>query len=62
MDIEGAEFDVLDHLLVSDVLPNVGDVFVETHEKRIPSLRERKDRLEQLMRKRGITNINLNWN
>ena len=62
MDIEGAEFDVLDHLLECDVLSNVGNVFVETHEKRIPSLQQRKERLQQLMQERNITNVNLNWN
>lgn len=61
MDIEGAEFDVLEDLVANEVFSSVGELFVETHEKRIPSLRERKRSFEQLMRERNITNINLDW-
>ena len=41
MDVEGAEVAVLERLLDADLAASIGAIFVETHEKQLPSLRAR---------------------
>jgi FkbM family methyltransferase len=61
MDIEGAEVDVLEHLIADGCLHLCDRVFVETHEDRIPSLRERTERLRDLSRGDLRGRLFLDW-
>ncbi len=61
IDIEGAEINLLNDLLDKGILRNIPYVFVETHEKKIPSLRKPTEMLKQRISKEGYSNINLNW-
>lgn len=62
MDIEGAEVALLDRLLEQpQALAAIGRLFVETHDHKIPQLREGTDRLREKIRHRGLDQINLDW-
>jgi FkbM family methyltransferase len=61
MDIEGAEVAVLERLLESGLQDRVEQAFVEVHDRKIPELAERTDRLRALLRERGLTNFDLTW-
>ena len=57
MDIEGAEVEVLERLLGSTDTRLLGEVFVETHEKYQPELRERTQALRDRVEKDKLTHI-----
>jgi FkbM family methyltransferase len=59
VDIEGAEVALLGHLLDKNLVNRFGSVFVETHEKQIPSLREATMNL--VRRCQPYPHINLDW-
>ncbi|NIA69074.1 FkbM family methyltransferase [Pelagibius litoralis] len=61
MDIEGAEVAVLERLLERGLENRIGQAFVEVHDRKMPELAERTNRLRALLRKRGLTNFDLNW-
>jgi len=62
MDIEGAEFAVLDHLMASDTLDLIDHLFVETHDAKIPALAEIAARVRQRLAARNSSpTINLDW-
>lgn len=61
LDIEGAEIEVMNHLIDRNCLSRAQNIFVETHEAKIPSLvaptRALQDRLAGL----GATHVRLDW-
>lgn len=61
MDIEGAECDIMLHLLESPVLSNIGVMYVETHEDKIPELRKKTEQIKEIVKQRNIRNIHFNW-
>jgi FkbM family methyltransferase len=62
MDIEGAEVALLDRLLGQPrALAAIGWLFIETHDHKIPELRDGTKRLREQIRQRGLDRINLNW-
>ena len=61
LDVEGAEFDILLKLIHTGVYTKVRHIFVETHEDKIPELREKSDETRRLIADNGITNIDLDW-
>lgn len=61
MDVEGAECGILMKLIESDVINKIDHVFVETHDHKIPELKAETDEIRELIEKRGIQNINLDW-
>jgi FkbM family methyltransferase len=61
LDIEGAEVPVIEHLLETRTIDGVRNLFVETHEKRIPELASRTALLREQLVKRGGINANFNW-
>jgi FkbM family methyltransferase len=63
IDIEGAEVDLLEALIKApDLLNRIAYLFVETHENRIPSQKERVARLKRWAMKTTCPIINLYWN
>lgn len=61
MDIEGAEVDVLEGLLDSDLISRIEYIFVETHEFKIASLYDRTMALRKRVKNLDCPVINLNW-
>lgn len=61
IDIEGAECDILIQLLNNGIAKTIQAILVETHEIKIPSLREPMRRIRERIQQEGLTNINLNW-
>ncbi len=61
MDIEGAECDVLDDLLESDLLRRIDLVLVETHEEWIPETIPRMQRIRLKLNEQGHNHVFLNW-
>ena len=59
IDIEGAEVELMEALLESDVCKRIQYVFVETHERAIPRLADRTDALRA--RTNGTTRPVVNW-
>lgn len=60
IDIEGAEFDLLESLINNNIHNKVDIFFVETHE-RIPGMHEKYISLKKNIKKKNIKNIKLNW-
>jgi FkbM family methyltransferase len=61
LDVEGAEFDILLKLIESGIYKNVRHMFVETHEEKIPELKEKSEATRRMISEKGITNIDLDW-
>lgn len=49
IDIEGYEVELLPHLLDNGALDRVDQIFIETHEKKWPALREKTEHMIQLL-------------
>lgn len=62
MDIEGSEYKVMERLLDTGMINNIDKIFVETHARRIPSLREADQKLRERIKAEGHTDrVNFNW-
>ncbi|GHT52080.1 methyltransferase [Bacteroidia bacterium] len=62
LDIEGAEFDVLDDILQSGVYDKIGYIMVETHVRFNPGkFTQRLKNIEAIIEQRAIKNIFLDW-
>jgi FkbM family methyltransferase len=61
IDIEGAECEVLEKFLLKDLQNKVKLTVVETHDSKIPGLKEKTERIRQTIREKGVTNIKLSW-
>ena len=61
MDIEGVECRVIQRLLDSGAIAQIGHLLVETHDGRIPELRAETDALRDRIARDRRTNIRLDW-
>jgi FkbM family methyltransferase len=61
MDIEGVEYRTLIHLIETNTIDLVDDIFVESHHERHPMFRSEYERLIKLIAERQITNIHMDW-
>lgn len=61
MDVEGAEVAIISSLLETGALQKIERVYVETHERKIPSMVEPLADLKKRLTARGITHVDLNW-
>jgi len=62
IDVEGAEFDLLQKLIITGVYAQIDLIAAETHEDRIPELKPKATRLRELIDEHQISSIWLNWN
>jgi FkbM family methyltransferase len=61
MDIEGAEFDLLEKMITEGTCRLCRHIVVETHERMFADGNGRMKRLEKLIAKTGADNISLDW-
>lgn len=62
MDIEGVECKVINHLIDSGMMDKIKLMLVETHDHKIPELKEETDALRSRINELGLEKkINLNW-
>jgi len=61
IDIEGAECEVLGKILDSGLHKKIKKILVETHDDKIPELREKTNALRTRIRKEKIRTIHLDW-
>jgi FkbM family methyltransferase len=61
IDIEGAECEVLDKFLRKNLQEKVKLTLVETHDTKIPGLKEKTDAIRHIIKEKGISNIRLSW-
>ncbi len=61
IDVEGAEYEILNKIIKSGIYRKIDYILVETHENRVPGLEEKMNKVRRLIRKLGISNIKLDW-
>jgi FkbM family methyltransferase len=61
IDIEGAEFEIIDKMLDLDLYEKIDHIFCETHPHFFSDGDSRLLALEQRIKQKGISNINLDW-
>ncbi|MFC4677466.1 FkbM family methyltransferase [Desulfovibrio legallii] len=61
LDVEGAEYCILEKIIISGALNKIETVLVETHEDRIPEICEEAIRVRKLIKDMNITSIHLDW-
>jgi FkbM family methyltransferase len=61
MDVEGVEGPILKKLINTGLINNIDHLFVETHDHKIPELKPETDEIRRIIKKRGVSNVNLNW-
>ncbi|MFC1736203.1 FkbM family methyltransferase [Candidatus Hydrogenedentota bacterium] len=61
IDVEGVECKILRKLINTGTIHKIDYAFVETHDHKIPELKAETDTLRELIRERGLENIDLDW-
>ncbi|MBI5326767.1 MAG: FkbM family methyltransferase [Deltaproteobacteria bacterium] len=61
MDVEGVECRIIEKIICTGVIDKIDYVFVETHDHKIPELQAETNAIRELIKKRKIENINLDW-
>ena len=61
MDIEGVECKILQKLIDSGTIDKIEHIFVETHDKQMPELKEHTDKIRKAIKEKNLNNINLDW-
>lgn len=61
LDIEGAEFDILNDLIDQKLYKKIEYIMVETHERFFNDGIQKINLLKEKIRKNNITNIFLDW-
>jgi len=61
IDIEGAECELLEKIIASGIYKQVKMIFVETHDHKIPSLKDKTNAIRKTIKKNHIKNISLDW-
>ena len=61
MDVEGVEIEIINKLLDTGTIFLIDKLVVETHEDKIPELKQSTGLLKKRIKQMGIKNIDLNW-
>jgi FkbM family methyltransferase len=61
IDIEGAECELLEKFIEKELYAKVAMTLVETHDGKIQGQKQKTDKIRQMIKERGIKNINLSW-
>lgn len=61
LDVEGAEIEIVEHIIETKSWNLFDRMYVETHETKIPEHKEKWVRIREQLKSNGVTNIKLNW-
>jgi len=61
MDVEGVECRIINKIINTGVINIIDHIFVETHDHKIPELKQETNGLRDLIREKDIRKINLDW-
>ncbi|MCE9611229.1 MAG: FkbM family methyltransferase [Chthoniobacter sp.] len=61
LDVEGVECPILNKLIDTGCTARIERILVETHDRKIPELREETDALRRRIAEAGLTHIELDW-
>lgn len=61
MDVEGVECRILKKIIQKGLHEKIDHIFVETHDHKVPELKVETDEIREILKKKGIKNINLDW-
>lgn len=61
IDIEGAEVEILEHIIRRNLYKKIDYTIVETHEDKLPIITKRMDQIRKDIIKKKIDNIKLDW-
>lgn len=61
MDIEGAECEVLTHIMDTGLHREIECILVETHDHKVPELIDATNRIRRRVKEESIQNIDLDW-
>lgn len=61
LDVEGVEVPILKKLIETGLIDRIDYVFAETHDAKIPELREETNSLRGMIRARKLKHVNLDW-
>lgn len=61
IDVEGAEFEIIEKILATGLYGKIDHIFCETHPHFFPDGGSRLAALEEKIKQKGITNIHLDW-
>jgi FkbM family methyltransferase len=61
IDVEGAEYPIINKIIDAGLHHHIGVILVETHDDKIPELKKETDVLRQRVAELGLDNIILDW-
>lgn len=61
IDVEGVEYDILNRLIETSAIQKIEKILVETHEHKLPELKEKARTCRSRIKALGLTNVDLNW-
>lgn len=61
IDIEGEEHKVLNQMIDNGIIASIPHIFVETHEKKVPSCRVGMQKVREKINMFGLDNVDLDW-
>ena len=61
IDVEGTEADILNDLFDSGLIYEIKQIFVETHEEKVPSSREPMILIRERIEKEALEHVHLEW-
>ena len=61
MDVEGVECQIIKKLINTGIIAKIDYFFVEVHDRSIPELKQETEEIRELIKKKRISNVNLNW-
>lgn len=61
LDVEGVEIEILNKLIDTGITDKIDLILAETHEDKMPELKDKTEELKKKIQVKDIQNINLNW-
>ncbi len=61
LDVEGVEVEIINKLIDEKIYKKINHIVVETHENKMPELKEKTNLLRKRIKQEKINNIDLNW-
>lgn len=61
IDVEGAEYDIINKIIDLDLHKKIGNILVETHAHKIPELKEKANIVTEKIKAKRVKNIHMDW-